>query len=101
MPDLAPGFLALPPEFQRVIQPAKEQHHMTLAPLKELAGGWSGAVIYLVSVASADGGPVKHFILKLDRKSKTARSDEISRHTPVQSQSPAAFARDHLADLAF
>jgi len=103
MPDLAPGFLTLPPEFKSVIQLAQDQHHLTITPLQELAGGWSGAVIYLVSVA-APGAPVKHLILKLDRprgQSKTARADEVSRHASAQSKSPPAFARDHLAGLAF
>ncbi len=101
MPELAAGFLSLPPEFQRVIQRAQEQHHLTVIPLQELVGGWSGAVIYLVSVAAPAAAPVAHYILKLDRKSKTARSDEIARHITAQSKSPAAFAREHLADLAF
>jgi len=101
MPPLAPAFQALPPEYQRVIQLAQDQHHIVIAPLQELSGGWSGALIYLVSVASEAGGPVKHLILKLDRKSKNARSDEVSRHATVQSKSPPEFVRDHLADLPF
>jgi predicted ATPase len=101
MPELATGFHSLPPEFQRVIQLAQEQHGITITPLQELVGGWSGAVIYLVSVAGTGAGRVQHVILKLDRKSKTARSDEVARHAAVQSMSPPEFARDHLADLAF
>jgi len=101
MPELAAGFEALPPEYQRVIELAEAQHHMRVTPLQALSGGWSGALIYLVSVAAEGPGPVRHFILKLDRKGKSARSDEISRHTAAQSKSPTAFAREHLPDLGF
>jgi hypothetical protein len=101
MPELATGFQSLPLDYQRVIQLAQDQHNITVTPLQELAGGWSGALIYLVSVASQASGPVEHFILKLDRKSKTAKSDEVSRHATAQSKSPPEFAREHLADLAF
>ena len=101
MPELATGFHSLPSDFQRVIQLAQDQHNLIITPLQELGGGWSGALIYLVSVASHASGPVEHFILKLDRKSKTSKSDEVSRHATAQSKSPPEFARDHLADLAF
>src|SRR4029079_12659713 len=40
-------------------------------------------------------------ILKLDHKSPKARSDETSRHVTAQSKSPADFARDHFATMAF
>ena len=100
MPELAAAFQSLPPEYQRIIQLAQEQHQITVTPLQTLAGGWSGALIYLVSV-SPETGPVRHLILKLDRKSKTARGDEISRHVTAHGQSPAAFARAHLAELAY
>jgi predicted ATPase len=58
-------------------------------------------MVFLVSVTHQASQRVEHFILKLDRKSKTSRSDETSRHSIVQSKSPAKFARDHLATLAF
>src|ERR1043166_6723953 len=59
-------------------------------------------MVFLVSVTYLAQTParVEHFILKLDRKSKTARSDELARHVAAQSKSPADFARDHLATLA-
>jgi hypothetical protein len=41
-------------------------------------------MVYLVSVTYQVSGRVEHFILKLDRKSKTARSDELSRHGAEQ-----------------
>ncbi len=101
MSELAAGFHSLPLDLKRVIQLAQDQHNITVTPLQQLAGGWSGALIYLVSVASQASGPVEHYILKLDHKSKTSKSDEVSRHATAQSKSPPEFARDHLADLAF
>ncbi|HTP08296.1 MAG TPA: tetratricopeptide repeat protein [Anaerolineae bacterium] len=101
MSELATGFRSLPPEYQHIIQLAQDQHHVDVTPLQELSGGWSGALIYLVSVASSATRPVEHLILKLDRKSKNARTDEVARHAAAQSKSPPEFARDHLANLAF
>ena len=101
MSKLADGFLSLPPDFQQVIQLSQEQHNIAVTPLQQLSGGWSGALIYLVSVAAEASGPVQHFILKLDHKSKNSKSDEVSRHAAAQTKSPPEFARLHLADLAF
>ena len=98
---LADGFLSLPPDFQQVIQLSQEQHNIAVTPLQQLSGGSSGALIYLVSVAAEASGPVQHFILKLDHKSKNSKSDEVSRHAAAQTKSPPEFARLHLADLAF
>ena len=80
---------------------AQDQHGISAAPLQTLVGGWSGAMVFLVSVTHQTSGRVEHLILKLDRKSKTARTDETSRHVTVQSKSPADFANEHLASLAF
>src|SRR5215207_3801537 len=101
MSELIAGFQSLPSEYQRVLQLAQDQHQISVAPLQTLVGGWSGAMVYLVSVTHLPSQRVEHFILKLDRKSKTARSDELSRHAAAQSKSPAEFARHHLATLAF
>ena len=101
MSELSSGFQSLPPEYQHVLLLAQDQHQIRVTPLQTLVGGWSGAMVYLVSVSHTDSGQVEHLILKLDRKSKTARSDELSRHVTARSKSPAEFARDHLAILAF
>ena len=101
MSELTAGFQSLPSEYQRVLQLAQDQHQISVAPLQTLVGGWSGAMVYLVSVTYVASQRVEHFILKLDRKSAKARSDELSRHVTAQSKSPAEFARDHLATLAF
>jgi predicted ATPase/Tfp pilus assembly protein PilF len=101
MSELNAGFQSLPPEYQRVLQLAQDQHGIRVAPLQTLVGGWSGAMVYLVSVTYENSGRVEHLILKLDRKSKTARSDEISRHNTARRASPPDFGRDHLATLAF
>jgi predicted ATPase len=101
MPELSVDFQSLPPEYQQVIQLAEEQHNITIAPLQLLVGGWSGAVVYLVSVSYNDTKKVEHCILKLDRKSKRARSDEVTRHNTVLDKSTPQFAHDHIAELAF
>jgi len=101
MPELTARFQSLPPEYQRVLQLAQNQHQISVSPLQTLVGGWSGAMVYLVSVTYLDSQKVEHFILKLDRKSPKARTDELARHVSVQNKSPAEFGRNHLATLAF
>jgi predicted ATPase len=99
--DLAVEFNDFPPEYQSVLRLAQDRHNIQVKPLQELAGGWSGAAIYLVSVSSRDSGQVEHFVLKLDRVNPKARSDEITRHSRAVSQAPAGFARRHLPGIAF
>ena len=66
-----------------------------------MVGGWSGAIVYLVSVSYNETGRVEHCILKLDRKGKSAKSDEITRHNTVTNKSTPEFARAHIAELVF
>ncbi len=101
MPELTTDFQSLPEEYQRVIRLAQDTYRITVAPLQLLVGGWSGAVVYLVSVSSNDTKRVEHCILKLDRKSKNARSDEFTRHNTVMSKSSPEFARAHIAELVY
>jgi predicted ATPase len=101
MSELAVGFQSLPEEFQKVIRLAQDLHKMTVTPLQILTGGFSGASIYLVSVASSGPERVEHYILKLDRKSEKSRSDEIDRYQSAIRQSPAEFADEHIAKMAF
>src|SRR5215211_4652430 len=101
MPELTTDFHSLPEEYQHVIRLAQDQYKITVAPLQLLVGGWSGAVVYLVSVSANDTKRVEHCILKLDRKGKNARSDEVARHNRVMSKSTPAFARAHIAELVF
>ncbi|HWQ12098.1 MAG TPA: NB-ARC domain-containing protein [Roseiflexaceae bacterium] len=101
MSDLAMGFQSLPLEYQRVICLAQDRHTMTITPLQELSGGWSGAVIYLVSVSPHDTRRVEHVILKLDRTRTSSHADEVTRHTRAMSNAPPEFTRDHIAALAF
>lgn len=101
MPELATEFQSLPAEYQDVIRLAQDRNKITIKPLQELAGGWSGAMIYLVSVVGEDAGRLEHLILKLDRKNPSARSDEVRRHDTVLKQSPPDFARTRIAELAF
>jgi len=101
MPESVISFNSLPPEYQRIIQIAEEKHEIAIAPLQELAGGWSGAIIYLVRVASTDSNKVQHLVMKLDRKRPTSSSDEISRHKAVQENSPPEFAKNHIPNMAY
>ena len=78
--ELVTGFQSLPPEYQHVLLLAQEEHQIRVAPLQTLVGGWSGAMVFLVSVTHLPAQRVEHLILKLDRKSPKARSDELSRH---------------------
>ena len=52
MPELTTDFQSLPEEYQHVIRLAQEQYQITVAPLQLLVGGWSGAVVYLVSFSA-------------------------------------------------
>lgn len=101
MSELDADFQSLPPEYQNVIQLAQEQHNIAVAPLQLLVGGWSGAIVYLVSVSFKETQRVEHSILKLDRKSKKARSDEVTRHNAVVEKSDPGFAHNHIAELVF
>jgi len=101
MPELTTDFTSLPQEYQQVIQLAQNTHNITVAPLQLLVGGWSGAVVYLVSVSYNATNLVEHCILKLDRKGKNAKSDEVTRHNTVVDKSTPEFARDHVAELVF
>jgi hypothetical protein len=102
LPELATSdFQSLPEEYKQLISVAEETYNITVAPLQLLVGGWSGAVVYLVSVSSNETNRVKHCILKLDRKGKNAKSDEVTRHNTVLSKSTSEFARAHIADLVF
>lgn len=101
MSKLAKDFRSLPSEYLNVLRLAQEQHNIEIQPLQELAGGWSGAFIYLVSVSPHGSDKVEHCILKLDHRRKKMKADETERHNMVRTQAPPEFARDHLAAMAF
>jgi hypothetical protein len=101
MPELTTDFESLPEEYQHIIQLAQDTYKITVTPLQLLVGGWSGAVVYLVSVSFNDRNQVELCILKLDRKGKKASSDEVTRHNTVMTKSTPEFARDHIAELVF
>jgi predicted ATPase len=101
MPELTTDLRSLPEEYQQIIRLAQDRYKITVAPLQLLVGGWSGAVVYLVSVSSNETRRVEHCILKLDRRGKNARSDEVTRHNTVMSKSTPEFARAHIAELVF
>jgi predicted ATPase len=101
MPELTGDFQTLSEEYQHVIRLAQETNRITIAPLQLFVGGWSGAVVYLVSVAWDETKRVEHCILKLDRKSENAKSDEVTRHNTVREKAAPEFARAHIAELVF
>src|SRR6476659_7446080 len=101
MPELTVDFQSLPEEYQQVIRLAQDRYKISVAPLQLLVGGWSGAVVYLVSVSANDTKRIEHCILKLDRKGKATKSDEVTRHNTVMSKSTPEFARQHIAELVF
>jgi predicted ATPase/Tfp pilus assembly protein PilF len=101
MSELASEFNSLSQEYQHVIQLAQERHRINIRPLQVLVGGRSGAMVYLVSVAHQDSSRVEHFILKLDRKGKKTRSNEVVRHNRARELSPAEFARQHIPEIHF
>lgn len=101
MPKLTNDFQSLPPEYQQVLRLAQERNNIIIAPLQLLVGGWSGAMVYLVSVAWTETKRVEHCILKLDLKSKNAKSDEVTRHNTMMEKASPEFARAHIAELVF
>ncbi len=101
MAELSPDFQSMPEEYQHLIQLVQNAHPIIVTPLQLLVGGWSGAIVYLVSVSYNETGRVEHCILKLDRKGKSAKSDEITRHNTVKDKSSREFASAHIAELVF
>src|SRR5215204_5240877 len=101
MPELTADFQSMPEEYQHLIQHVQDAHAITVTPLQLLVGGWSGAIVYLVSVSYNATGRVEHCILKLDRKGKSAQADEIARHNIVTNKSTPEFAHAHIAELVF
>lgn len=101
MSESTRDFQTLPIEYLHVIRWASERHNITIVPLQLLSGGWSGAIVYLVSIGWNDSSRIEHCILKLDRKGSNARSDEVTRHNTVLEKVDAEFARAHIAELVF
>ena len=101
MPALSPDFQSMPEEYQHLVRLVQERYEISVAPLQLLVGGWSGAIVYLVSVSSNETGHVQHCILKLDRKGKSTKSDEVARHNAVMAKSTPEFARAHIAQLVY
>jgi predicted ATPase len=101
VPESVLSFQSLPVEYQSVIKLAEQRHRIAITPLQKLTGGLSGAMLYLVRVASIDSGSVEHLILKLDRAHPKASSDEVTRHKTVKDRSPPAFTREHIPEIAF
>ncbi|HXT35300.1 MAG TPA: helix-turn-helix domain-containing protein, partial [Chloroflexota bacterium] len=98
---LAAGFDLLPVEYQQVVRLAQDRYQISVTPLQALAGGWSGAMVYLVNVSCQNPERLEHFVLKLDRKNEKAQANETRRHDAAMRLSPPDFAAQHLARMAF
>jgi predicted ATPase len=92
---------SLPENYRRVIEAAERKYNVTIVPLENLVGGWSGAVVLLVSVSSNETNRVEHCILKLDGKGRNPKADEVTRHQMVLKKSGSEFAHRHIPELAF
>lgn len=101
MSELITDFQSLPGEYQHILQLAQDTYKISVAPLQLLVGGWSGAIVYLVSISFHETHQVEHCILKLDHKGKYPSSDEATRHNTVLSKATPEFARNHIAELVF
>jgi hypothetical protein len=99
MPPL--DFTKLPPEYQHLLNIAKEKHHLDVTPLQSLAGGRTGAFLYLVSASTGDYRQVQHLIVKFDRVNEKAKPTEVERHRLAVSQAPSDFAAQNMAKLAY
>ncbi|HXQ36395.1 MAG TPA: hypothetical protein VN843_20450, partial [Anaerolineales bacterium] len=96
-----PDFTKLPPEHQRLLQLAKEQHSLDIVPLQELKAGQTGAFLYLSSVSLGDTRQVQHFVVKFDRVNERAKSSETERHRLAMSDAPELFSRQNMPRLAY
>jgi len=97
----SPNFDKLPPDYQYLLQLAKEKYQLDVAPLDELKGGRTGAFLYLVSAFKGNSHSVEHFIVKFDHASETTRQTERERHRHALSEAPKGFATQNMAKLAY
>jgi predicted ATPase len=97
----SPNFDTLPPDYQFLLQLAKEGNQLEVAPLDELKGGRTGAYLYLVSALIGDSQHVEHFILKFDHVSGGTRQTERERHRNALGDAPENFAAHNMAKLAY
>ena len=98
--SFAVEFESLPDDYQKVLRFAQDQHGIRVVPLQELKGGFTGAVLYLVSVSLTTSNKLEHLVLKLDRP-QAGEPDELDRHNRALEQAPPDFAREHMAEVAF
>src|SRR5215216_4813966 len=96
-----PDFEKLPPEYQHLLQLAKEKYNLDVTPLQTLTGGRTGAFVYLVSVSVGDSRRIEHFVVKFDRVNAKAKPTEVERHRLALSQAPTVFANQNMAKLAY
>jgi predicted ATPase len=94
-------FSDLPPEYQHLLDLAKEKFTLDTVPLQALGGGRTGACVYLVSASTGDQQQIEHLVVKFDHANQKARQNEVERHQLALSQAPTEFATQHMAGLAY
>jgi predicted ATPase len=97
----SPDFSKLPPEYQHLLQLAKEVQGLDIVPLQELKGGQTGAFLYLASVSGGDSHQVQHYVIKFDHVSGKVGPSETERHRLALSQAPALFSKQNMPMLAY
>jgi predicted ATPase len=98
---LSAGFGKLPPEYQHLLELAREKHHLDVVPLQTLSGGQTGAYLFLGSISTGDASRVGHLVIKFDRVNERTKQTEIERHRLALGQAPPVFAGHHMAQLAY
>jgi hypothetical protein len=98
---MGPVLTSFPEEFQHILLRVREMQDIEITPREELKGGRTGARLFLVSVKPAGSKKISHLILKLDHLSQKTKSDESKRHHLALSQAPTAFAKGHMAEIAY
>ena len=95
-------FQFLVPEYQNALLLLQERHNIRIRPLRQLTGGRTGALLYLVSVSSPNSS-IEHFVLKLDRPARWGSEwhNEAERHRLAAKLAPPAFTQDHMTSLAY
>lgn len=84
-------------KYQELLKKANEQ--LDIKIIQPLAGGYSGAYLFLANVQPQDGSESKLVILKLDRYDKN--KNEKAQHEAVLESFSDSFRQDHLVKMAF
>lgn len=87
-------------DFQSAVRQLEQTNNITIELLDPLAGGKSGALLYLVAVTSVTG-IVGHFILKLDHQSHHTIDTENTRYAAAMQKMTREFYETHMVTMPF